>query len=159
MADTTQYCTFYVDGLYFGIDVLQVQEVIRTLSMTEVPLAPQGVKGLINLRGQIVTAIDLRTSLGLTPREDGAEPMNVVVRLDDGAVSLLVDEIGDVIEPDEDAFERTPETLTLSARRLIRGVYKLPDRLLLVLDTALAVNLETVGAGKSGRGFDGHDAD
>lgn len=154
MATNTQFCTFFVDGLYFGVDVLQVQEVIRTLTMTAVPLAPLGVKGLINLRGQIVTAIDLRTSLGLTPRDDDSEPMNVVVRIDDGAISLLVDEIGDVIEPDEATFERAPETLSLAARALIKGVYKLPNRLLLVLDTALAVNVEAVGAGKQNRAFE-----
>ncbi len=148
MAANTQYCTFVVDGLYFGIDVLRVQEVIRSLGMTRVPLAPPAVEGLINLRGQLVTAIDLRTSLGLTPRPVGQEPMNVVIRTDDGAISLLVDEIGDVIETDESTFERPPQTLSLAARALVKGVYKLPGRLMLVLDTALAVNVEGSAAGK-----------
>lgn len=154
MATRTQYCTFYVDRLYFGIDVLQVQEVMRTLTMTQVPLAAPGVKGLINLRGQIVTAIDLRTNLGLSPRADATESMNVVVRIEDGAISLLVDEIGDVIETDEATFERPPETLSVAARALIKGVYKLPDRLLLVLDTTLAVNVDTAAAGQQNREFD-----
>ncbi len=137
-----QFCTFFVDGLYFGVEVRQVQEVIRALDMTQVPLAHNAVKGLINLRGQIVTAIDLRTRLGLAPRPDGSEPMNVVVRTDDGAISLLVDEIGDVIETSDDTYERSPETLPVSAKDMIRGVYKLPNRLLLVLDNARATNLE-----------------
>ena len=136
MTDTAQYCTFWVDTLYLGIDVHTVQEVMRTLEMTPVPLAPASVVGLINLRGRIVTAIDLRRRLALPPRPDGQEPMNVVMRLDDGAVSLVVDEIGDVIEVDRDSFERVPDTLHGEHRALIRGVYKLNNQLLLILDGA-----------------------
>ena len=95
----------------FGVDAQTVQEVIRYQEMTRVPKAPPSVSGLINLRGQIVTAIDLRTRLGLKPRAAGKLPMNVVVRSDDGAVSLLVDQIGDVIEVDADNFETPPDTL------------------------------------------------
>src|SRR3569832_2681021 len=98
MTTANQYSTFYLDGLFFGIEVEKVQEVIRYQEMTRVPLASSVVQGLINLRGQIVTAIDLRRRLDLKPRPDGELPMNVVVRSDDGAVSLLVDEIGDVLE-------------------------------------------------------------
>jgi purine-binding chemotaxis protein CheW len=102
--------------------------------MTRVPLAPPVVEGLINLRGQIVTAIELRRRLELQPRPHGQLPMNVVVRTEDGPVSLLVDEIGDVLEMDAESFERPPETLRGIARELIRGAYKLKDRLLLTLD-------------------------
>ena len=144
-----QFCTFYVDGHYFGLDVLKVQEVIRYQEMTRVPLAPPVVRGLINLRGQIVTAIDLRRRLELRDRPADQLPVNVVVQTDDGAVSLLVDEIGDVLEVPEKAFEPPPETLRGPARELIRGAYKLQDRLLLILDTDRTVNLD--GAG---RGFD-----
>src|SRR5271166_2165306 len=101
MADGHQYCTFYVDGHYFGIDVLKVQEIIRYQEMTRVPLAPPVVQGLINLRGQIVTAIDLRRRLEMKDRPADQLPLNVVVQTDDGAVSLLVDEIGDVLQLDE----------------------------------------------------------
>ena len=141
MADEHQYCTFYVDGHYFGLDVLQVQEIIRSQEMTRVPLAPPVVRGLINLRGQIVTAIDLRRRLELADRPAGQLPVNVVVHTDDGAVSLLVDEIGDVLQAPQDAFERPPETLRGTARELIRGAYKLQDRLLLILDTERTVNV------------------
>jgi purine-binding chemotaxis protein CheW len=141
LADAHQYCTFYVDGHYFGLDVLKVQEVIRYQAMTRVPLAPPVVRGLINLRGQIVTAIDLRRRLELTDRPADQLPLNVVVQTDDGAVSLLVDEIGDVLEVPEKLFERPPETLKGTARELIRGAYKLPDRLLLILDTDRTVHL------------------
>lgn len=141
-----QVCTFRVESMSLGLDVEHVQEVLRHQEMTEVPLAPPAVRGLINLRGQIVTAVDLRTRLGLALRPEGVEPMNVVVRTEDGAISLWVDEIGDVIEAADDSFERTPETLPAMAKELIRGVYKLPDRLMLVLDRACATNLDSVGA-------------
>ncbi len=142
MAEERQFCTFLLADLYLGIEVLKVQEVIREQSMTRVPLAPATVSGLINLRGQIVTALDLRARLGLAPRPPGQAPMNVVVRTDEGAVSLLVDEIGDVLVVPETAFERPPETLRAGVRELIRGVYKLPDRLLLALDVEKALALE-----------------
>ncbi len=145
MADQHQYCTFYVAGHYFGLDVLQVQEIIRYQEMTRVPLAHPVVRGLINLRGQIVTAIDLRRRLELSDRSADQLPVNVVVHTDDGAVSLLVDEIGDVLEVSEKLFERPPETLKGPARELIRGAYKLQDRLLLILDTERTVNLNSGG--------------
>jgi purine-binding chemotaxis protein CheW len=138
-----QYCTFYLDNLFFGVEVEKVQEVIRYQEMTRVPLAPYVVQGLINLRGQIVTVIDLRRRLELNPRPDGQLPMNVVVRTDDGPISLLVDEIGDVLDVDSGSFERPPETLRGVARQLIRGAYKLKDRLLLTLDTEATVMLNS----------------
>lgn len=143
MNDNKQFCTFYLKGLFFGIEVLRVQEVIRYQQMTTVPLAPRMVEGLINLRGQIVTAVDLRRRLELPPRADGELPMNVVVRTDDGAVSLLVDEIGDVLEIQDDIYERPPETLSGVARELIQGVYKLKDRLLLILDTDKTISVSS----------------
>jgi purine-binding chemotaxis protein CheW len=142
MTEERQYCTFFLEGYYFGIDVLKVQEVIRFQEMTQVPLAPPAVRGLINLRGQIVTALDLRRRLELPDRPANDLPVNVVVHADDGAVSLLVDEIGDVLSVPETAFERTPDTLRGPARELIRGAYKLDDRLLCVLDLDRAVNPE-----------------
>src|SRR5438445_5650774 len=123
MAARHQYCTFHVGGYYFGLDVLNVQEIIRYQEMTRVPLAPAVVRGLINLRGQIVTAIDLRRRLELSERPADQSPMNVVIRTDDEAVSLLVDEIGDVREVEEELFEQPPETLKGVARELIRGAY------------------------------------
>lgn len=141
MSDSKQFCTFFINGLFFGIEVLKVQEVIRYQEMTSVPLAPSTIRGLINLRGQIVTAIDLRRRLELPSRAGDDLPMNVVVRTDDGAVSLLVDEIGDVVEIQDDVHERPPETLRGVARELVTGVYKLKDRLLLILDTEKTVTL------------------
>jgi purine-binding chemotaxis protein CheW len=135
-----QFSTFFVADLFFGVDVLQVQEVLRSQYMTPVPQAPGAIEGLINLRGQIVTAIDMRRRLGLPPNAAGLASMNVVVRTADGAVSLLVDEIGDVVDMDASTCERPPDNLAPAARELIGGVYKLEDRLLLVLDEERAVD-------------------
>jgi len=148
MADEVQYCTFYLEKLFFGIPVMNVQEVLRYQEMTKVPLAHQVVKGLINLRGQIVTAIDLRSRLDLPDRDRDKLPMNIVVRTDSGTVSLLVDEIGDVIETDPDNFERVPDTLDGVARELVSGVYKLQKRLLLILDTEKTLDLSITGTSR-----------
>jgi purine-binding chemotaxis protein CheW len=134
-----QFCTFFLNQQFLGVPVEQVQEVIRYQEMTRVPLVPSVIRGLINLRGQIVMAIDLRRRFGMPERPASELPMNVVVRTDDGAVSFLVDEIGDVLEVEEDSFEPPPETLQGPGRELVRGVYKLQQRLMLVLDAEHAV--------------------
>ena len=141
-----QFCTFFLDGHLFGVPVPQVQEVIRVQPMTAVPLAPPAVEGLINLRGQIVLAIDLRRRLGLPNRTDGALPVNVVIRTADGAVSLLVDEIGEVIEVSDSTFEAPPETLRGTIRSIILGVHKLEGNLLHTLDTGNACQLQDLPA-------------
>jgi purine-binding chemotaxis protein CheW len=141
-----QYSTFLVGGYYFGVDVLQVQEVLRFQEMTRVPLANPTIEGLINLRGQIVTAIDMRRRLRLPCRTAEDAVMNVVVRTEDGPVSLLVDEIGDVIETGADTFEQPPDNLDPAVRDLVRGIHKLDGRLLLVLDAA-----ETLQLGQPGK--------
>jgi purine-binding chemotaxis protein CheW len=140
---TNQFATFAVGDLYFGVEVLRVQEVLKYQPMTKVPLMPGVVRGLINLRGQIVPAIDLRERLALAPRPDDSLPMNVVVRTTGGVVSLLVDEIDDVLEIDAHQEEATPATVTGAARDLITGVYKLKDQLLLALDVERAAVVET----------------
>ena len=137
-----QVCTFSLAGTWFGEPVARVQEVIRWLEITPVPLAPPVVRGMLNLRGQIVTAIDLRCRLQLRDRGVDEQPMHVVVPTPDGAVSLLVDEIGDVIEVSEQSFQEPPDTVPDSVRSMILGVYKLEGRLLHALDTAKACAIE-----------------
>ena len=134
MTAAARYCTFALDGLLFGVEVERVQEVIRAQAMTPVPLSSRVVRGLINLRGQIVTALDLRLRLELPGPDAGCEPLNVVIRSSDGPVSLLVDAIGDVVEGAGRELEPPPPTLRGAARELIRGALPLPGRLLLVLD-------------------------
>jgi len=136
---THQMTTFRLAGHLFGVEVETVQEVIRHQEMKRVPLAPATVGGLINLRGQVITAIDLRRRLGLPPREADQLPMNVIVRTPEGAVSLLVDAIGAVINAELEQFEPPPDTLVGPARDLIRGAYKLEGELLLALDVTRAV--------------------
>jgi purine-binding chemotaxis protein CheW len=133
---TRQYATFRIQDLLLGIEVTRVQEVIRYQPMTVVPLAPSVVEGLINLRGQIVIAIDTRRSLGLTRAEGDALPMNIVIQSGDGLVSLLVDEIGDVIDVPAEAYAPVPDNMPQEQRELINCVYDLPSGLMLVLDTA-----------------------
>ena len=147
---TRQLCSFRLDPLLFGVPVDPVQEVVRGHRMTAVPLAPSCVAGLINLRGQVVTVIDLRIRLGLPPRPAGSAGVHVIVRSADGAVSLLADEIGDVIDLDEKAFEAPPETLQGDSRELISGAYKLKGRLLLALDLDRTLSL-TAPSSPSGR--------
>jgi purine-binding chemotaxis protein CheW len=125
------FCTFFLNGLWFGVEVESVQEMLRAQVMTRVPLAPDAIVGLINLRGQIVTAIDLRLRLGLPPADQPA--MNVVVTSEGGAVSLLVDEVGEVVQASQDRYEAAPESLSPEARQLVPGVYQLQEGLLHVL--------------------------
>lgn len=138
-----QYCTFRLGGHLFGVPVETVQEVLREQELTRVPLASKEVSGLINLRGQIVITVDLRERMGLPRRKEGDEMTNVVVRTSGETVtSLLVDRIGDVLEPDLDRFEAPPDTVTGRVRELVTRVCKLDRELMLVLDTDKAVDVD-----------------
>lgn len=138
------FCTFYVDKLFLGVNVLQVQEVLLYQPLTKVPLSPSEISGIMNLRGQTVTAIDLRKRLGLRDRPDDSDPpFNIVLLTQDGPVSLLVDRIGDVIETSEETLEPAPETLEPALKNLIHGVYKLEDALLVSIDIERVSDTDT----------------
>jgi len=140
--DEVEYCAFILNGLLFGVPIADVQEVLRYQAITYVPRAPKSVSGLINLRGRITTAVDLRARLSLPAREEGIDPMNVVVRSRDGeVVSLLVDRIDDIIRVSEEKFEAAPDTLSTRVKQLVGGAYKLENRLLLTLDTERCINM------------------
>ena len=143
MSNARSFTTFLVDGLLFGVPAEEVLELTRQRELTRVPLAPPMVEGLMNLRGQLVTAIDLRRRLGLRPRPAGQPPVNVVLLTEEGTVSLLVDQIGEVLELGEDCFEPAPETVRGVAHELVQGVYKLPGRLLLILDPRRIIEIAT----------------
>ena len=142
-ATTGQMCTFWVDGLYFGLQVEHVQEVLRYQQLTVVPCAPDAVHGLINLRGQIVTALDRRCRLGLPPRPEGELPLNDIVRSRGEVVSLLVDDIGDVIDTTEVSLQPTPANLPPTVQDVVGGVLPLPGSILLVVDAERAVDVST----------------
>lgn len=138
--DTRQYATFRVADLFFGIEVLKVQELIRQQPMSAVPLAPSAIEGLINLRGQIVIAVDTRRSLGLSAVEGEDLRVNIVIKSGDGVMSLLVDEICDVIDVPLSAYAPVPDNMPAEQRELIECVFHVKDdqtkdNLMLVLDT------------------------
>ena len=134
----TQLATFTLADHLFGVEVSRVQEVLRYQPSTKVYLAPAAIGGMMNLRGQVVTSVNLRRRLDLPAAAEGFEPMNVVVRVDGEVVSLLVDAIGDVVTVSDELFETPPETLSAKERALITGAYKLENQLLLALDVARA---------------------
>jgi len=136
------FCTFHVGDLFLGIEVERIQEVLRDSIVTAVPKAPSAILGLINLRGQIVTAVDLRTRFGLPSRDSEASSTILVLDGANELLSLVVDRAGDVVEVEDDHFEEPPDTLKNESRRLVRGAYKLEHRLLLVLDPDHAFDLE-----------------
>lgn len=133
------YATFFIDNHFFGVEVENVQEVFAAQGMTSVPLAPPIIAGLINLRGEIVTTIDLRIRLGFMQRPAGAEAMSVVIRTAEGPVNFLVDQIADVIEVQPGLFEPPPETIDSQLASVLDGVYKLEERLFLALNTAAVI--------------------
>ena len=135
-----QFCTFYLDNHKFGVQVEKVQEVFRYQEITKVPMAPPEIRGLINLRGHIITALDLRLLLGMDPLPEGKLPMNVVVKTKEATASLLVDKIGDVLQVPTEVYERPPETIPIEVRNLILGIYKLKEELLLSLDCEKVIN-------------------
>lgn len=133
-SETSQFVTLTVDGQLFGIPVLSVQDVLAKQTIANVPLAHPVVAGLINLRGRIVTAIDLRRRMGLDDRAVGADSMNVVVEHGAELYSLIIDSIGDVLTVPADKFERNLATLDPLWRGFADGIYRLEDKLLVILD-------------------------
>ena len=144
---TEQYSTFSIGDRLYGINVMKVQEVTKTMAMTGVPLAPKHVCGLINLRGQIATAVSLRELFGISGQKPQDE-MNVVCRVDGLLFSFLVDDIGDVVELETSTQEPLPATVDVNLRRYLQGVYKLPNKILSIIDIekiSMAINHDAVG--------------
>ncbi len=150
MAVTQRYATFYLNGICFGVPIGKVQEVLEYQHITPIPLSSLVLPGIINLRGQILTTIDLKTRLELSAGEASGQHMMVVVRTSEGPINLLVDKIGGVLDVDADLFERPTETLKAAVRAVTSHVCKLEEHLLLVLDTERVIQLpeEIVLAGK-----------
>lgn len=128
-----RYATFAIADQLFGVEVTAVREVLAAADYTAVPLAPPAVAGLFHRRGQVVAAVDLAERLGLRRGGRAGPAMNVILSGGPGAVSLLVDRIGDVVEVRDDAVKPPPDTLAEPARRLVTGTVTLDDQLMLVL--------------------------
>lgn len=138
-SDVMQYSTFTIAGRIYGIDVKKVQEIVKQMPMTKVPLSPPFVVGLVNLRGQVATAIKLGT-LFETESTMQDKSMNVVCKYGDDLISFIVDDIGDVIEVSQKQFEPTPKTIAANIRELMHGVYKTEHALLSIIDVDKVIN-------------------
>jgi purine-binding chemotaxis protein CheW len=145
MTHSGQFCTFYLDQMLFGVESQKIQEVVPYRTLRPVPLAPAAVSGLMNLRGQVVVALELRQQLGLPERPATMTPICLVMRASEGSVSLLADEVGNVVEVAEETFEPAPETLPAHLRSVILGVHKLEHQLMHVLDTDQACEVRALG--------------
>ena len=132
--ETREYVTLTIAGQWFGIPVLTVQDVRGPGDVARIPLADPVIAGSINLRGRIVTVIDMRKRLGLKPRPDDKPGMNVVVEHGGNLYSLLIDAVGEVMEVPEDTFEKNPATIDPLWREFSEGIYRLKNQLLIVLD-------------------------
>lgn len=140
------YVTMTIAGQLFGIPVLQVRDVLGPQRLTKIPLAPVEVAGSLNLRGRIVTAIDVRTRLGMPPRPEGSKGMSVVVDLNGEQYSLQIDQVGEVLTLDPNDFENNPPTLDPRWRDVSRGIYRLKGQLLVVIDVAALLKLSAATA-------------
>lgn len=141
MAANQRYATCFLKGICFGVHIEKVQEVLEFQEITPVPLSPAVLPGIINLRGQILTSIDLKTRLGLSASETDEQRMMIVVRTSEGPMNLVVDKIGSVLDVDPELFEEPTETLKAGVRAVTSHVCKLESGLVLVLDTETIIQL------------------
>lgn len=137
-----EFVTMMIGNQLFGISVMAVQDVIRKQKIAKVPLAPHVVAGSLNLRGRIVTAIDMRKRLKMEPIEDYTSMMNVVVEYKDELFSLLVDKVGDVLSLPLNKFEKAPTNISDSWRDVSAGVYKLKQHILVILDVENVIQID-----------------
>ena len=129
-----EFVTFTIAGQLFGISVLQIQDVLNSCHITPIPLAPPEITGSLNLRGRVVTAIDVRRRLGLPARPSDADCMGIVAENEGELYCLMVDAVGEVLALSRSAFERNLPTFDAEFRVFSEGVYRLDDQLLVVLD-------------------------
>ena len=140
--EAVEFVTFVITGQLFGIPVLQVQDVLSTYKITRIPLAPPEIVGSLNLRGRVVTAIDVRLRLGLPPRDEGENHMSIVAECGGELYSLMVDSVGEVLALSQEGYERNPPTLDPKFRTYSDGIYRLEGQLLVVLDVIRLLDYE-----------------
>ena len=129
-----EYVTFFIGKHQFGLDVVSVRDVFKTSKITSIPKSRKEVYGVLNLRGKIVTVIDMYNLLGLNISQKNSSPMYTVVEYKGESYALQIDKVGDVMALSQDTFEESPRTMTESWRNLSKGVHKLKDDLLIILD-------------------------
>jgi purine-binding chemotaxis protein CheW len=140
--ETEEFVTFTIAGQLFGIPVLQIQDVLSSYQITPIPLAPPEIVGSLNLRGRVVTAIDVRLRLGLSARPKDAESMSIVAENEGELYSLMVDSVGEVLALSQSAYERNLPTLDAKFRAFSNGIYRLDKQLLVVLDVNRLLDYE-----------------
>lgn len=131
---TSEFVTVHIDGQLFGLPIAQVEDVFMPDAITEVPLSNPEVAGVLNLRGRIVTAIDMRKRLGLPPRSDGGAPMAVGIEHQQESYGLIIDRVGEVLRLGRRTFEKNPANLDVRWSSISAGVHRLDGKLLVLLD-------------------------
>jgi purine-binding chemotaxis protein CheW len=131
---TLQLATFYVDALCLALEIDQIQEILRTANLTHVPYAPQEVVGVINLRGEVTTVIDLRLVLGMPPAPSGVQPRTLIVRSQGESIGLMVDRVADIMTVTAKSIVPPPPNVASVDGRFLRGVYPKSDQIIVVLD-------------------------
>lgn len=144
-SDTVDFVTVTIAGQLLGIPILSVEDVLGTQKISQIPLAHPAVAGVLNLRGRIVTAIDVRRRLGLPPMDGDGPRMSVVVEHDGEPYSLLIDSVGDVLTVPASSYERNPATLDLRWAQVSAGIYPLENELLVALEVGALLEFETTG--------------
>ena len=142
----TDYVTFTTAGQIFGLPIARVQEVFRPARITRVPLAGAQIAGVLNLRGRIVTAIDMRSRLGLQAREEGLAPMAIGIESRGKSFGLLVDTLGEVLRLSDSDIEANPINLDRKLAGVSAGVHRLDGQLLIVLDVDRVLDVGTEAA-------------
>ena len=137
-----ELATFYIGDALCGMDILKVQEINKLMQMTKVPQAPDYVLGILNLRGQIVTILDLGKKLGLGETDISEDPKNIIVNSAGGHVGLLVRRISDVVSADMEKRERAPANMSGIQGEFFTGVYKTNDNLIGILDVDKVLSIE-----------------
>lgn len=142
------FVTFFVEKQLFGVPVLRVQDILEPARIARIPLAPAEVRGSINLRGRIVTVMDVRTRLGLGQPEGKVGNMGVTVDYRGELYTLLVDKVGDVVSMSNDSYESNPATLDPVWREFADGVYRLKGHIMVVLDIDRLLDIDTAYKGR-----------
>ncbi|NWG23880.1 MAG: chemotaxis protein CheW [Pseudorhodoplanes sp.] len=140
--DEIEYVTVTICGQLFGLPISRVQDVFMPGSLTPVPLAPDEIAGVLNLRGRIVTAINMRCRLGMPPRTDDGEAMAVGIDCDGESYGLVIDSVGEVLRLSEEGREAVPVNLDARLAQVAAGVHRLEDQLLVILDVERLLDLK-----------------